>query len=220
MSARLSFRISTDTSLQGQIVSESRFQEVSQGSQRVGCRFRKPAGPIGRQIQNQGRIPAYRLKIHPEKTFWRQNSLTVMVKPSSVGSLCVAFTRKPYPAVLRTIHAVAFRCTASVLRRPVGLPRPAGFVANPSGLSSEAPHHAVRTHAMDTVPQVRNIIICVPVHTHDIVPAAIESIPSVCSVEPHFKLVVTIFRKFGTLSEKDFADISVRAIVLTVSVPR
>lgn len=154
-----------------------------------------------------------------EKAFCRERGFAVMIEPSFIGGFGIAFAWKPEPAVFRAVHAVVFRGYSPVFGRPVGLPCPAGFVANPACFSADAPEDAVGAYFVDGVAEVGYIVVSLPVNGAGFVGSAVVSVPSVCAVEPHFKLVCAVCGEFGALAEEYAADVFRGAVVGAVAVP-
>ena len=123
-----------------------------------------------------------------------------MPEPSGSGGFCVALAGEPLPSVFIAGGAVAVG--------PAGFASPAGFVANPACFAAHAPHDDVRASVVDGVAEVGDVIVaCGVVDGTVLIGAAVVAAGTGGTVEPHFKLVVAIFRNFGTLREKDLLGI-------------
>ena len=142
-----------------------------------------------------------------------------MPEPSLVGELGIALSRVPLPAILGTIHTVAFWCIASFVGEPVGFASPSCLVADPSCLSTHTPEDDVWTNLVDRVSEVRNIIICRTIYVHGRIASAVVSVTTVGTIKPHFKLVFAILCQLRALAQENIVYIFLSTVVLAVSIP-
>ena len=174
---------------------------------------------VRRAVENQGSISTYSLQIHLEEALNREWLLTLVPEPSLVGELGIALSRVPLPAVLCTIHSVAFWCIASFVGEPVGFASPSCLVADPSCLSTHTPEDDVWTNLVDRVSEVRNIIIGRTIYVHGRIASAVVSVTTVGTVKPHFKLVFAILCQLRALAQENIVYIFLCTVVLAVSIP-
>ena len=142
-----------------------------------------------------------------------------MPEPAPACCLGIALAGIPKPAILNTGTA----CGSIFFPRvhsPIGFAGNAILIAYPASLAAYAPHHTIFCKAVNFVTQIGDIVINITVNVDSSIASAIISVPSVCAVKPHFKLVIAILGEFFALLYEHSVYVVLCAVILTVSVPR
>ena len=116
---------------------------------------------------------------------------------------------------------LGFATAQTRTHRPSCLVCVARFGTAPASLAADTPENDVGADAVNAVAQVGNVVIITGVDVANTgCYTAVIAVAASGTVEPHFKLVGAILRKFEALAKEHVCDILVGAVISTVSVPR